>query len=58
MMVVVFGSKHTDKEKKMRKALAISVVLVLLCLGSLAQANITMDTVTVGNPGNQADTLV
>ena len=30
--------------------------LALLCLGSLAQANITIDTVPVGDAGNAADT--
>ena len=40
----------------MHRAFAIAAVLVLLCLGSLAQANITIDTVPVGDVGNQADT--
>ena len=40
----------------MKKAFAVTVALALLCLGSLAQANITIDTVPVGNPNNVADT--
>ena len=37
-------------------ATAIAAAIALLCLGSLAQANITIDTVAVGNAGNVADT--
>lgn len=42
----------------MRIAFAFAAALALLCLGGLAQANITVDTVAVGNPGNADDTLV
>jgi hypothetical protein len=42
----------------MRKVFAVTAAIALLCLGSLAQANITIDTVPVGNAGNLADTLV
>jgi len=47
---------HKDKEEKMQKLFAVTAVLALLCLGSLAQANITIDTVPVGDVGNAADT--
>jgi sulfatase modifying factor 1 len=41
----------------MNKLFAVmATALALLCLGSLAQANITIDTVAVGNAGNAADT--
>jgi sulfatase modifying factor 1 len=40
----------------MKKVFAVAAALALLCLGSLAQANITIDTVAVGNAGNVADT--
>ena len=40
----------------MKKSILGMAVLVSLCLGSLAQANITIDTVAVGNAGNAADT--
>ena len=39
----------------MKKLFAIAAVLVLLCLGSLAQATV-IQTVPVGNPNNAADT--
>ena len=42
----------------MKKLFVIAAALALLCLGSLAQAAITIDTVAVGNPGNTADTRV
>jgi sulfatase modifying factor 1 len=41
----------------MRKAVVVTAVLALLCLGSLAQA-VTIDTLTVGNAGNAADSRV
>ena len=48
----------------MKKVFVIAAVLALLCLGSLAQADVfnlgpgltNLETVPVGNPGNQADT--
>jgi sulfatase modifying factor 1 len=40
----------------MKKVFVLAAAIALLCLGTLAQANITMDTVPVGNPGNTADT--
>ncbi|MBN1458499.1 MAG: SUMF1/EgtB/PvdO family nonheme iron enzyme [Armatimonadetes bacterium] len=39
----------------MKKVFAVTAALVLLCLGSLAQAAITIDTVTVGNAGNTGE---
>ena len=39
----------------MKGALVITAAFLFLCLGSLAQA-ITIDTVPVGDPGNQPDT--
>jgi len=39
----------------MLKVTAIAAALALLCLGSLAQANITIDTVAVGNAGNAGE---
>jgi formylglycine-generating enzyme len=36
----------------MKKLFAVTAVLALLCLGSLVQAAITIDTVAVGDPGN------
>jgi formylglycine-generating enzyme required for sulfatase activity len=45
------------KTKMMKsKVLAMGVIVVLLAIGSAAQANITIDTVAVGNAGNAADT--
>lgn len=44
-----------ERKTKMKKALARAAVM-LLCLGGIAQANITIDTVAVGNAGNAADT--
>jgi len=41
----------------MRKAFAVAAVITLLCLGGIAQA-ITIETVPVGDLGNQADTEV
>lgn len=38
----------------MKKVFAVTAVLVLLCLGSLAQA-ITIETVRVGDPGNAGE---
>ena len=48
----------------MKKVLAVTAALALLCLGSLAQANVfdlgtgytNLETVAVGDPGNAADT--
>jgi len=40
----------------MTRVFALSAAVVLLSLGGIARANITIDTVTVGNPGNAADT--
>jgi len=40
----------------MKKVFLLAAALALLCLGSLAQAAITIDTVAVGNVGNAADT--
>jgi len=40
----------------MKRVFAVTAALALLCLGSLAQAAITIDTVGVGNAGNVADT--
>ncbi len=40
----------------MRKVFAVTAALALLCLGSLAQASITIPTVFVGNAGNANDT--
>ena len=40
----------------MKKAFAVAVAIALLCLGSLAEANITIETVAVGDRGNAADT--
>jgi formylglycine-generating enzyme required for sulfatase activity len=40
----------------MKKVLAVTAALALLCLGVAAQAAITIDTVTVGDPDNAADT--
>lgn len=40
----------------MRRAFSVTTALALLCLGSLAQAAITIETVRVGDPGNAADT--
>jgi formylglycine-generating enzyme required for sulfatase activity len=40
----------------MKKVFAVTAALALLCLGGLAQAAITIDTVAVGNAGNAADT--
>lgn len=37
---------------------AVAAAAFLLCLGSVAQASITIDTVRVGDPGNAADTVV
>jgi sulfatase modifying factor 1 len=48
---------HNTLEKKMKKIFAVTAVLALLCLGSFAQANITIDTVAIGDAGNAADTL-
>ena len=42
----------------MKKVFAVTAALVLLSLGGIAQANITIDTVPVGNAGNAADTRV
>ena len=39
----------------MLKVAAIAAALALLCMGSLAQANITIDTVAVGNAGNAGE---
>jgi sulfatase modifying factor 1 len=39
----------------MKKISAVTMALALLCLGSLAQANITIDTVAVGDPGNAGE---
>jgi sulfatase modifying factor 1 len=41
--------------EEMKKVFAVTAVLALLCLGSLAQANITIATVPVGNPGNAGE---
>jgi len=41
----------------MKKAFVVTAALVLLSLGGIAQANITIDTVAVGNKGNTADPL-
>jgi formylglycine-generating enzyme len=40
----------------MKKLSATAAALALMYLGVAAQANITIDTVTVGDPGNAADT--
>jgi sulfatase modifying factor 1 len=40
----------------MKKVFAVTAVLALLCLGGLAQANISIDTVAIGDAGNAADT--
>ncbi len=42
----------------LRKNLGLLLALVLLCLGGLAQATISIETVRVGDAGNQADTEV
>ncbi len=42
----------------MKKVFAVTAALALLCLGGIAQANITIATVPVGNPGNAPDTRV
>lgn len=42
----------------MKKLFGVTAALVLLCLGSLAQAKIAIATVAVGNPRNAADTEV
>jgi hypothetical protein len=47
----------------MKKAFAVAAVIMLLCLGSLAQANVfdlgigytNLETVTVGDPGNTGE---
>jgi sulfatase modifying factor 1 len=39
----------------MQKVFALAAALALLCLGSLAQANITIPTVPVGDPGNAGE---
>lgn len=39
----------------MKRVSAVTAALALLCLGNLAQAAITIDTVAVGNAGNAAD---
>jgi len=36
----------------MKRLLAVTATLALLCLGSVAQATISVDTVRVGDPGN------
>ena len=41
----------------MKRFSAVAAILALLCLGSLAQA-VTIETVPVGDPGNQPDTEV
>ena len=41
----------------MKKVFAVTAAIMLLCLGSLAQA-VTIATVPVGDPGNAADTQV
>lgn len=40
----------------MQKVFVLAAVLALLCLGTLAWGTITIPTVSVGDPGNQADT--
>jgi formylglycine-generating enzyme required for sulfatase activity len=40
----------------MKRAFAAAAAIVLLCVGNLAQAAITIETVRVGDPGNAADT--
>jgi len=40
----------------MKKAFVVTAALALLSMGGIAQANITIDTVAVGNAGNAADT--
>ena len=40
----------------MKKVFILAAAFALLCLGSIAQAAITIDTVAVGNKGNTADT--
>ena len=42
----------------MKRVFAVTAALALLCLGSLAQANITIATVPVGDAGNAPDTAV
>jgi len=42
----------------MKKVFAVTAAIALLCLGGIAQADITIETVPVGNPGNAADTRV
>jgi len=39
----------------MKKVFAVTAVIALLCLGGIAQASITIDTVTVGDPGNPGE---
>ena len=39
----------------MKRVCAFAAALALLCLGSLAQAAITIDTVPVGDPGNAGE---
>jgi formylglycine-generating enzyme required for sulfatase activity len=41
----------------MKKLTLVTAALALLCLAGMAQANITIDTVTVGDVGNTADTV-
>ncbi|HET6457228.1 MAG TPA: SUMF1/EgtB/PvdO family nonheme iron enzyme, partial [Armatimonadota bacterium] len=39
----------------MKKVFGLAAAIALLCLGSIAQANITVDTVPVGDPGNAGE---
>lgn len=42
----------------MKRVFVVTAALALLCLGSLAHANITIATVPVGDAGNLPDTAV
>lgn len=46
----------TLKREQMTKLFAVTAAIALLGLGATAHATITIDTVTVGDPGNVADT--
>jgi len=39
----------------MKKLFVLAAALALLCLGGIAQAAITIDTVAVGNAGNAGE---
>ena len=49
------AATHIEGET-MKKLFAVTVALALLSLGNIAQANITIETVAIGDTGNVADT--